>query len=763
NPKEYEMLKLVLEGRTDRRMVHMLAESHLKSQLEDGITRAEIEQHVRKMCTDRKLKELLQTASTDIAATALASSGSDPFAVLEDPTIISGSAICSSIARRLNPDRKVKSVNKLTHRLVRALSGVDIKGAVKLGLFDFQRKHSKGRLPTPGEHGMYIALDCAKPDLADLTKGLLEALSSSGHSLDWALHYGRVLVGINNQLNTGCVLLGDHDEKTSNYTTLRTTALIEPSELIQTLPRGTLAEIVINEQSTTVEGLVITYAHLIDELVLDTYNKLLRAPKTDSAVVYQDAISLVMRHGFSVRTANTAEILGAKKADPKTSIRIYGSGVNKDVPQIMGAVVYKPYVEDVTDDYIARLVTHNDQVHESKVSAQDREPRNVRPIVATSVTLGKRLHAGHMFHLATADLVRATLGKETPLVLINNNTGPRPAGTLVTLAKYHGLDLEETARLMSRKEIEIEEILSAYKDRYERGDEVNKAARILDQGNLDIFASVLDETLMELKKAGLVVDVLQESDSVLNQRINVGGVNPRLRGSGMSAIRIPGGVAILQRGGELTVTGKAIASMMELKDRYAHNGDVPQVVMVEGSKETTDAVVAASAIPDLREAIQIPGTGVSINGTQAHGTTGETLTINELNKAFLEIHPDGILIDALRHLVLTRPLVVKDRRKPDLSTATYEYKDNESLVQSILKAYSQHRALDIPVIKPEPSASVNIDDFVHLANRVRILDDPLEVEGAVLEQGYTGQEAKEKVKLYLEGQSALAVRNIGLL
>lgn len=753
---EYEMIKSVLEGKSNGQMVYMLAESHLKKQLEDGITQEDIEQQVRKMCRARKLKELVQATSTDIAVSALAGCGRDAYAVLEDPAIICGSSVCSSIASKLNPDGKVKRVNKSTSRLIKAISSVATEGAVKLDLFNFQRKHSKGRLPIPGEHGMYIALDSAKPDLKVLTKGLLEALSASDRALDWTRHYGRVMVGINNQLETECVLLNDHNEKTRNYTTLRTTALIEPRELVQALPEGSLAEILINEQPTTAEGLVITYAHLIDELVLDTYRTILeRNSDTDPAVAYREAVSLIMQSGFSVRTASTEEILQTKKTDPRTSIRVYGSGVNKEVPQIMGAVVHKALVSDKETKYIDELATSVKEAQEVEVLAHEREPRRARPIVATSITLGKRLHAGHMFLLATADLLRKSLGDETPLVLVNNNTGPRPAGTLVTLSKYHRLSLEETAGLMSRREIEIDEILSAYKDRYERGAAVDQATHILDKGNLDIFASVLEETVEELKRAGLVVNILQESDSVLKQRTNVGSVNPRLRDSGMSVIRTPRGLAVLQRAGELTLTGKAVASIMELKNRYAHNGDIPQVVMVEGSKETADAVVAASMIPDLQEAVQIAGTGVSINGTQAHGTTGETLTINELNKAFLERHPDGILMDALRHLVLTRPLVVRDRTKPDLSTATYEYRDNESLVSSILRAYEEHRdrSEQIPT-------TLNVGELIRAVNSVRIVDDPLVIKQAVEEQGYTGREAEERIDQYISGKQALAIRNI---
>lgn len=56
---------------------------------------------------------------------------------------------------------------------------------------------------------------------------------------------------------------------------------------------------------------------------------------------YFDALDLVSNKGFEIILLPEADLLLLKKRDSNTSLRIYGSRVNKNVPEILGAVIRK--------------------------------------------------------------------------------------------------------------------------------------------------------------------------------------------------------------------------------------------------------------------------------------------------------------------------------------------------------------------------------------------------------------------------------------
>src|SRR5258708_5555507 len=89
----------------------------------------------------------------------------------------------------------------------------------------------------------------------------------------------------------------------------------------------------------------------------------------------------------------------------------------------------------------------NSKIKVGKEKKEKIETQN--PIILCSVTMGKELHAGHLFLLTIGEQMRSALGSKNPITLINNNTGPRAAGALCNVAQDQNISLEEAASLMN--------------------------------------------------------------------------------------------------------------------------------------------------------------------------------------------------------------------------------------------------------------------------------------------------------------------------
>lgn len=316
-----------------------------------------------------------------------------------------------------------------------------------------------------------------------------------------------------------------------------------------------------------------------------------------------------------------------------------------------------------------------------------------RPInIITSVTLGKEVHAGHALLLATADLARRGLGSIEPLSLVNNNTGPRAAGALVSFAQRTGLNLEDAARILTEGVVAPEDVISAYRSRIESGEDFQRAFQLLDMGEFDIFNSVAQRVSLGLEDAGFYVNLVPETKFIpLGQQV-LQAVNPLWYGSGFNFLSSDKGIRVLQKAGQLTATGKALLSMFGVsidslkKDLLA--------VFVDGSEDTTSAVLTFNSV--LGKAIQLPGAAIGFKGKMASGTNGEALTLSELISAFKEQYTAKNLSKALRQVVLTKPLTM---RTANLADAFYDFEDNDGFVRSLLICLEDARQFENRAIK----------------------------------------------------------------
>lgn len=194
----------------------------------------------------------------------------------------------------------------------------------------------KGRLSRQGNIALYVALDSPRPSFMDLTRLMLEELANEAKryaALEWARTWGKVVVCVQPRGGLGCFLADVEDAKSKNLVPVVTNARILAEELIEDFSDGNLAEVVLNNQPTTVEAATICFVHMVDEMIWDIYRK--------SDLTYPEAVMKVLNIGFGLSIASDEEILEAVKIDSRVSVRLYGSGVNKDVPKVMGGILWK--------------------------------------------------------------------------------------------------------------------------------------------------------------------------------------------------------------------------------------------------------------------------------------------------------------------------------------------------------------------------------------------------------------------------------------
>lgn len=194
----------------------------------------------------------------------------------------------------------------------------------------------KGRLSRQGNIALYVALDSPRPSFLDLTRLMLDELSSEAKrygALEWARTWGKVVVCVQPKGGLGCFLADVEDTKSKNFVPVVTNARILTEELVCDFPDGNLAEVILNNQPTTVEAATICFIHMVDEMIWDIYRK--------NNLTYQEAVMEVVNKGFGLRVASEESILEAVRIDSRVSVRLYGSGVNKDVPKVMGGILWK--------------------------------------------------------------------------------------------------------------------------------------------------------------------------------------------------------------------------------------------------------------------------------------------------------------------------------------------------------------------------------------------------------------------------------------
>ncbi|OGM30210.1 hypothetical protein A2630_03235 [Candidatus Woesebacteria bacterium RIFCSPHIGHO2_01_FULL_44_10] len=309
-----------------------------------------------------------------------------------------------------------------------------------------------------------------------------------------------------------------------------------------------------------------------------------------------------------------------------------------------------------------------------KISAEN-------PGIVSSITMGKELHAGHLMLLTIGEQMRTALASGLPIILINNNTGPRAAGALCNIARRENVSLEEAAEILNKGEIDTSFIVSAYRERDEDDPQLEAAINLLSSGRYDIFARMSYETKDLLTKAGFTVEVVSESFLLQEKIDTTNALVPSWSGSGFLPFNNTKRTVVLEKAGNLTATGVFLTSITAISEFTQSDF----ILAIDSMPDSQDASFVFSSTTQSGLSSHVPGAGVGFEGTIASGTKGEAPTIMEMLEAFSTQRPQGSLKKAALFLTLTRPVSLPTIDNSNLAESFYDFESNQALIDLLVK------------------------------------------------------------------------------
>jgi len=319
-----------------------------------------------------------------------------------------------------------------------------------------------------------------------------------------------------------------------------------------------------------------------------------------------------------------------------------------------------------------------DAVEQVKLIEKEKT-KATNPCIACCITMGKEPHAGHMFLLAIAEQVRSASTSKLPIVVINNNTGPRAAAAVVAMSESKGLPIDEVINKMDIGEFDTREVVRAYRSRRDEGGKTELVAKMLVEGGRDVFSVIASETETVLKRSGFEAEILSESalnkiavDQVLNK-------NSEWSGSGFVPYTDNKRLVILQRSGNLTASGSMLTSLSAISKIT----DADLVLVVDSMPDIGDVAYVMNKSSSTG-GLQVPGAGVGFDGRIASGTKGEALSIKDISSRFYLTRPKGNLKKAVVFLTMTMPLSFPVDSL-NIADSFYDFKDNDSLLESLTR------------------------------------------------------------------------------
>lgn len=492
-------------------------------------------------------------------------------------------------------------------------------------------KQKRGKVDLNLGYGMYIELPPGgKIDLNQFAaEYLLELISNSrdARTFLWSKDFGRVAVGISDRKSSNkklCTFASKDDADAKSFKLISGTRNVNPRDFIfQNSQESGSNLIVLNDQTTSIDGLFITLTHMIDELVWDRARLISGSDFNLNQRAYITALELIMQEGITLQFADTQCILNNYIECPELSVRIYGSG-NPSVPKVMGYVVNNAFSKTFG------LQNFNQVKFIEAVPAEKIPVDNYEVVIG--ITTAKQIHVGHLFLYLIANSIAKPFG--TAVTIMANNTGPRVAQTVIALRDQllaQGIDitLEECQSILSK--MSLSDVEAVYRNRSSETSEEE-----LEQVTTDLLSCIdnpvlktaTEENLAALKSIGLNPNLVFDSDtdplnSLQNSFENTTGYNPEL-GIGFSSLA-SGQSAVFMEKGIPTATGIVLSNII-----YAANNSegINGVAYIDQGLST----VLGCKITDENlgiPAFQANGAAIGFGGEIASGTKGNSITISE--------------------------------------------------------------------------------------------------------------------------------------
>ena len=321
------------------------------------------------------------------------------------------------------------------------------------------------------------------------------------------------------------------------------------------------------------------------------------------------------------------------------------------------------------------------ELSELTVNKENETLQTENPLVVCCITLGKEPHLGHLFLLSIAEQTKSALGGDLPVVLINNNTGPRAAGAVVSMAEAWGLSLPEAVELMSAGTFPVSEVVEKYRKRGEDVANIRTVNELIRSNGVDVFSVVAQETEQVLKQAGFGVEIASEAELQLISGDQVHKLNTTWSGSGFLPFVQGGRVVTIQKSGDLTATGALFVATQTLID--ATMADL--AVLVDDEAGVGDTAFVLTEKEGQEKGVQIFGAGVSFAGKIASGTGGEAMTIKKVLEEFGKHRPAEKLKQATVYLTLTKPML-REENMLSKRGHIFDFVNNEEVITALVES-----------------------------------------------------------------------------
>lgn len=572
-------------------------------------------------------------------------------------------------------------------------------------LLQFIWSEKRGKIVDAPVSGLAITIGIGALNFCwhSLGYGLLRILESyPEQGVNWSRNWGRtkILLNPHSSFSFEFTQRGSDDEK--RFPKLTTLGVVNPESFLT--PQFNTGEyrILINKQIVTLEGAILQFTRMLDELIWCRYLQLkgrgAYSTLPDSEV-YKLAVLDVRNRGFRIEYVDEETILKIKERDMTVPVRLYGSVGKSDVPFIIGAVVFPQAtgslgrsknwqsVESKVDRLLGEILPDT-KLHRNRVVTESTDYA-----VCVGFTFAKPLHAGHLMHISWAEYIRRALSSSEPLFIESNDLGLRVYNTLITLSSMYQCEIPELVKLIKTGVIPSEMITEVYRNRENTQTQLKETVYTLALENSGVFNGIAQSQVEILNRFGFQSTQLISDSECLNQwNTLISRFGEGWQWLGYQFLHYKANdtdnIQLLKKGGEITAVAARISFLIDVQSQIQKPSTL---VYVDRDVSVKKAVEIANLLYDSAM-LDVEGVGVGFNMKIGTGTAGTLPTLSNLESTlskYLDGESDVSLAEILFWFLHTRYATAKSykstsqKRSQQQGLAFYDYKNQESFYQDI--------------------------------------------------------------------------------
>lgn len=527
-------------------------------------------------------------------------------------------------------------------------------------------------LGCPLPEALYIAVPTPRVMVESVAEGVLEVMSmmTPEKTYKWSQNWGKTKVVLGSEkLYFG--YLQESSEEAKKTVKLLTDMPVDPTSRVASEPQGRKFFIVLNNEPSPIEGIVLQTERMVDELVWCLGLKY-REVVGDPVLAHQMALDEVRKEGIDFYTLTKEQLLDLRRRDKRYKIRIYGNfnGRGK-VPQVIGAI--GPYEECV------RPETRVSRVVSTQLEGQPQSEKldlPERPFINMGICVAKRPHVGHMLLAGVVEIARRSMGQTTPIVIHANDTGPRIAQTIARAASERNQEETNVMDQIGSGAIDSGKLEFYYQTRGKasrtavvRAEQIIKDRRLIlplqSQEHLRLFQDFWGNT----ENCHMILESAVGSEYGPQNTLN----NPSWYGTGLSYAELGNKRYMLESNGLLTASATRSATL----NFAAQHLDMGIPVFIDSDQSITDSISLLRAQVGI-EGVQFPGTAVGFGMKVGSGTEGNSILMADFIESYRTNFPGKSLLEDVVYLLSTRYQL-----KPKNGLPFFDYADRGAFIRDI--------------------------------------------------------------------------------